>query len=274
MTIRTIALVLFDRAEAEWLVPLACETARAFDAHLIGVHPHRPVPVYFGPEGDLGFMEAVRELRVAEVAEIEDLFSDTARRADIHAELRAQPEASLASEAYMLSAVRGADLVVMASTGSEGPMSGNDGLARTLIRQAGRPVLVLPQGAGLAGAPERILVGWSDTREAARAAHDVLALAKPGAEIDLLSIGEPDGPVDGREDFAAALDRLGFQATLVDREASLRERGETLLAVAEERGAQLVVSGAFGHSQFYDFVIGAVTNHLLEHTKLPVLLSK
>ncbi len=274
MTLGTIALVLFDRSEAEWLIPLGCETARAFDAHLIGVHPHQPVPLYFGPEADLGLMQAIRELRQAEVAEIETIFVEATRRADIRGELRCQPEAFPGAETYLMASVRGADFVALGLPGSGRSVSGGDSLSRILIRYSGRPVLVLPHKTGLSTPPERILVGWSDTREATRAAHDALTLAAPGASVDLLSMGEAADGLDSREDFAAALDRRGFRATLVDREAGARERGDALLAVAKERDAQLIATGAFGHSQFYDFVIGAVTNHLLEHANLPVLLSK
>ena len=38
--------------------------------------------------------------------------------------------------------------------------------------------------------------------------------------------------------------------------------------------ADLVVAGAFGHSQFYDFVIGAVTSYLLKSHRLPIFLSR
>lgn len=273
MTIRTIALALFDKAEAEWLVPLACDTARAFDAHLIGVFPHQPVPNFYGEGVDLRFNEMLRELRQAEVTEIETIFSDVTRRMDIRSEFRCQPVTSPSAEDYLMAAIRGADLVAIGSPAPDGA-PGGDALIRTIIRHSGRPVLVFPPKAGLTKAPDRILVGWSDTREATRAAHDALTLAAPGASIDLLSLGAEDGVLDSREDFAAALDRLGFRATLVDREAPARERGEALLKVALERDAQLVATGAFGHSQVYDFVIGAVTNHLLEHADLPVLLSK
>ena len=36
----------------------------------------------------------------------------------------------------------------------------------------------------------------------------------------------------------------------------------------------MIVTGAFGHSRAYDFVIGATTYALLRDAKLPVLFSK
>ena len=36
----------------------------------------------------------------------------------------------------------------------------------------------------------------------------------------------------------------------------------------------MIVTGAFGHSQAYDFVIGATSYELLRDHKVPVLFSK
>ena len=49
--------------------------------------------------------------------------------------------------------------------------------------------------------------------------------------------------------------------------------GDILLNEAFERGAELIVTGAFGHSRIYDFVIGATTTRLLESMTAPVLFS-
>lgn len=273
MTIRTIALALFEKSECAWLAPLACNIARIFDAHLNGIHPLRPIPVYFDSDGNITYMQSLRDIRSNETREIEEIFDDAARRADVRAEFRTQPDSVHAEEAFLLSAVRGADIIFTAPVAHEDDPVTNS-VKKTLIRASGRPVLLLPRNSAMGAPPERILIGWSDTREATRAAHDVLTLAAPGASIDLLSMDEENGFLDSREDFAIALDRLGFRATLVDRRSPARERGETLLEVAMERDSQMVATGAFGHSQVYDFVIGAVTNYLLENAQLPVLLSK
>ena len=43
---------------------------------------------------------------------------------------------------------------------------------------------------------------------------------------------------------------------------------------AFEMGADMMATGAFGHSRAYDFVIGAATRSLLSDAKLPVMFSK
>ncbi|SFD84898.1 hypothetical protein SAMN04515678_103332 [Roseivivax sediminis] len=46
MSIKTIGLGLMSAAEAEWLVPLACDLARGFGAHLTGAHPVETITPY------------------------------------------------------------------------------------------------------------------------------------------------------------------------------------------------------------------------------------
>ena len=74
--------------------------------------------------------------------------------------------------------------------------------------------------------------------------------------------------------MAAALDRHGFKAEVVQRSKSSAKVTEILEREALERGADLIVTGAFGHSRIYDFVIGAVTLDLMRTAKVPVLFSR
>ena len=72
---------------------------------------------------------------------------------------------------------------------------------------------------------------------------------------------------------AANLDRHGVKASVSHWRNGDVAIGDALLNEAFESGADMIVSGAFGHSRFYDFVIGATTTHLLEQMTLPILFS-
>ena len=277
MSIKTLALPMFSSPEADWLATAGCELARALDAHIIGVHPSEPVMVYsMGLEPVI--LPAYEDWQRKTAVGIEEAFEKAARLSGVASEYRSQSSVPSGAETYLLSSLRGADLVVMAPEQIEVDTPSAKRLRAQVIRQSGRPVLLQPKGAPLAGLAKRVLIGWSDTREATRAAHDALALAEEGAEVELLLIGSAakaeGAPAGSREDLAAALDRQGYQVSLVDHQPAGSDVGPELLKVARKRGADLVVSGAFGHSQLYDFVIGAVTSHILESADLPVLLSK
>jgi nucleotide-binding universal stress UspA family protein len=146
-----------------------------------------------------------------------------------------------------------------------------------VIRESGRPVIVVPLGYDGPEIGANILLGWSDTREAARAAHDMLGLADDGASLTVLRVGT--APQDAFKD-SDAIDmvemyaRHGLKATLEHRDPLGDTIADVLETVAFEKGSDLIVTGAFGHSRAYDFVLGATTYALLRDQKRPVLFSK
>lgn len=277
MSVKTICVVIFDANEAEWLIEKTSVLALALDAHVIGVHPYTPFTFISGIGAEPIIYPTIQDWEESASDEIRDLFEQTVRKNGIRAEFRRQ-SVLYGAEPFVLSSARGADLVLMGTNGSKSRSPDDRSLAARIIRNLGRPVLVLSPETTLGGLAERITIGWSETREATRAAHDALAIAKPGASIELVSVlaraGEETPGFDSRDDFAAALDRRGYVVTTADRIASADSRAEELLKAATESGADLLVAGAFGHSNVYDLVVGAVTPDLLDRSPLPVLLSR
>jgi len=51
------------------------------------------------------------------------------------------------------------------------------------------------------------------------------------------------------------------------------DAGSALLGYCQVTGADLLVMGAYGHSQFREFVLGGATRSVLTEATLPVLLS-
>jgi len=277
MTVKTITLIIFDSAEAEWLIEKCSALAVSFEAHVIGLHTFSQVVFFDGMTATPMVYASHQEWEIEESNKIRDLFNETMRKNNVRAEFRRQ-DAVYGSEAFLLSGARGADLVVMGYNGSGKRSPDDQAMAERLIRNLGRPVLILSPEADVAAPFETVTIGWSETREASRAAHDAVELVKPGGNINLIALlarasDEMPG-ADSRDDLAAALDRRGYKVTTTDRMATVDHRGEELLRAASETDADLLVAGAFGHSRFYDFMIGAVTSHLLKNAKLPVLLSR
>ena len=57
-----------------------------------------------------------------------------------------------------------------------------------VIRHAGRPVLHVPLNYKGEHVGKKVVIGWSPTREAARAVHDALPLLAPGAEVSVVEM--------------------------------------------------------------------------------------
>lgn len=272
---RTFLLVVFDGTEADWLVDKAADTASGFDAHLTVLHPFTPIVFAAGFEAEPIIFSSMLDWEETEAAAIRSRVEEALRRNGLQGEYRAQT-GLYGAEAFLLGGARAADVVLIGATGDRSP--DDRLLAHRLIREAGRPVLVLGRNSALPGPAKRIVMGWTETREATRAVHDAIHLATPGAEITLLSLygraSEVSQGLSGGEDLAAALDRIGFRVTVTERPANPDERAAELLRCARETQADLLVTGAFGHSQVYDMLVGAATRDLLNEAPIPTLLSR
>ena len=276
MTLKSLAVALFSAEDAQRLMPFAADTASRSGAHLTGVMPVEAQVPFAGTEGGLVSYGAayVPEWQQEEAEAAAKTFEAAAAGRDFPYDLRQQPLGSQSAEDFLLDNVAAADLVIAAQCPPEGARYSQRQLQEQLIRRSGRPVLIVPEGWTPAPVGAHILIGWSNTREAVRAAHDARALAQPGATLSILHIGDGSDGLVCREDMAAAFDRHGHPVTLINRERTALDTGTMLLKVAVECGADMLAAGAFGHSWAYDFVIGAATRELLAHAKLPVLFSR
>jgi nucleotide-binding universal stress UspA family protein len=140
--------------------------------------------------------------------------------------------------------------------------------------EAGRPVLVVPPGAPQA-LGRRVLVGWSGTRESARAVSAALPLLAGAQQVDVVAFTGSDESLAGvkaPEAAAAWMALHGIEARARQRPAD-DGAGAALLQAAGEADADLMVMGAYGHSRLREFVLGGATRDVLTHCALPVLMA-
>lgn len=279
MTLRTILVCLTSTASAAELLRSAAVLARRDNAHVIGLYVTESLVVYPGiamhiPEVTFGKFVASQKAHAKEVKAIFDSFS---KSEDFPAEWRQiDSESGFLADSIIANA-RFVDLVVMAQEddGEDRPVINN--LQERVIKEGGRPVLVIPRGYTAEKLGETVLLGWSDTREATRALHDMMELVSADASVRVLRVGKtPSNTLadHGAIDLAAALSRHGPSVEIVHREKDGETVPDMLAQEAFEMGADMIATGAFGHSRAYDFVIGAATRHLLRDAKLPVMFSK
>ena len=179
--------------------------------------------------------------------------------------------AGAAIDAAILHA-RHADLVVLAQ-----PRAGFESdLVHAVLMQAGRPALLVPS-IGAATLGERVLVGWKESRESARAVADALPLLARAKAVRIVSIsaeGEDDQPeTSADKDIVAWLARHGIEATLRHEVAEDVDAGNLILSRAADFGADLVVMGAYSRPRLSEVVLGGVTRLMLQSMTVPVLMS-
>ncbi|HMP56491.1 MAG TPA: universal stress protein, partial [Novosphingobium sp.] len=148
-------------------------------------------------------------------------------------------------------------------------------VAECLLFGSGRPLLIAPAVHTGELDSQRIVVAWDNSRTAARALGDALALLPGVAEVVLLSIGEEKTIHSSLSDDETieALTRRGLKVLIERRGLGARTIGRALQDTARELGAGVLVMGGFGHSRLRDFVLGGATKSVLADPQLPLFLS-
>lgn len=279
MGLKTIMVCLTTLENTETLLKVAAPLARKHNAHLIGLHTIEALLVYPGiamhiPEPAFATFNASQK---KDSEAIEKIFAKHTANEDFVSEFRLVHAEAVTAGERMVECARAADLVIMAQEDKEHDRYDQRHAQIQVIRESGRPVIVVPLEYDGPGIGSTLLLGWSDTREAARAAHDLLGLADANANLTVLRVGKApqDALSDGDAiDVVEMFARHGLKTTLEYREPMGLSIADVLNKMAFEMGADLIATGAFGHSRAYDFVIGATTHALLKDQKLPVLFSK
>lgn len=169
-----------------------------------------------------------------------------------------------------------ADLVVISQTGAakESTRRAMDGA----LFSAPAPLLVWPQerDPALAGAIGRSpTLAWDARLQASRAARLALPLIEGAEEVTVVTVTHDFGDEPYEEDpgapFATWLARRGFTPVLRHLEGG--PVGETIHRDAMERGSDLIVMGAYGHSQLREAIFGGATESLLTTSALPLFMA-
>jgi nucleotide-binding universal stress UspA family protein len=142
---------------------------------------------------------------------------------------------------------------------------------------AGRPVLVVPSIGPPGNLGSNVLVAWNASREATRAVNDAMPLLQEAKEVTVLAVNpkrreDSHGEIPSA-DIALHLSRHGVKVVAAQMVAPDVEVGDIILSRASSLGANLIVSGAYGHSRLREYIFGGVTRHLLRHMTVPVLMS-
>ncbi|MER9654793.1 universal stress protein [Mesorhizobium sp. M0152] len=268
MSYKSIIVNLAVDAPPTAMVKLGIELAERFGARLIGLAAADVPPLVATGDG----MAYEGEIMQIQRTEIEK------RLAELRAEFERLVPASISGEwgqavcsptRFLSVSARAADLIV---TGEAG-----DNVFRTvdigsLALGAGRPVLIAASNVEHVMA-KTVLVAWKDTREARRAIADALPFLATAKEVVVATIDtDRDESVrDSLADVAVFLEHHGIKARteLIVGEAD----GDRLLTFARSIHADLIVSGAYGHSRLREWAFGGVTRTLIDGSSINRFMS-
>ena len=278
MSYKTILMHCNDQRRLARLLAPTITLADRFQSHVIGLSVVPPISVI--TTGVIGappiVIDAHCERYRQENSAMRRQFEEATAARSFSAEWRDADAGSFPVVRVVLEHARAADLVVASQTDREWPASESLDVADLVAVESGRPVLLIPNTSQLTHIGTRILVAWSGSREAARAAFDALPILKHAEVTTVVWI---DPRTDGEsqqnpgQDICEALLRHGVRCDKTKCTTSQGGVGPTLIAQAETLGADLLVMGCYGHSRLREFIFGGATRYLLEKMNLPVLMS-
>ena len=279
MSIKTILAVLTNPDSVEQIIPLAIDLCERNGAHLIGIHAEASAINYTGVGMGFAVKEfaALREAERRRSEEVKAAFDKATAGLSTAAEWRLAETQGAPRSERLIEHAHCVDLVIAPQALQFDGRPGSSHLQETLVRECGRPVLIVPHSGTFTTVGEHALIGLSPTRESTRAAHDAIPLLASGGKATIITAHRPkdrdDLPFENAKEMARAYNRHGIEVTVQDRADPQLAPGDVLLNESFERGCDLIVVGAYGHSRVYDMLVGATTSHLMDHMTAPVLFS-
>jgi nucleotide-binding universal stress UspA family protein len=172
---------------------------------------------------------------------------------------------------------RAADLIVVGQHDpDEDIFPGGRDMPDQVILSSGRPVVLIPYTYNGEGLGKRVLVAWDGSSRATRSVHDAMPLLQAAEQV-IVMVANPDGETKiGQEPGAtitAHLKRHGVNVEAAHITNTKVKPGELLLSRAADMSADLIVCGAYGHARWKELILGGVTDHLLEHMPVPMVMS-
>jgi nucleotide-binding universal stress UspA family protein len=255
-------------------VRLAAQLADRFTSTLIGVcacilPPYPAESAYFVTRE---FVEQERQDILAALQRTEASFRAAANAAKFE---RLEWRSAIGlPERFVVSEARAADLVIVGRASS--PIDISRYLdPGALVLGLGRPMLVVPPGIDTLKA-ERILIGWNDSREARRALQDALPLLHEAKSVAIVEVCDDGGEALARqhvEEVARYLTRHRISVGSATAGATKHGTTDHLIDIARGEDADLIVTGAYGHSRLGEWIFGGVTRELLASSPVCCFMS-
>lgn len=273
-------LVYLDETEAsKSRAALALKLAERHGAHLtaLGLVVEPVIPSFVYAQVPAEVLEARRGAVREQIQTVLDRFEAEAKRSSVETSLRMDD--CLQSEVVRAVGLhaRYSDLLILGQSNPEETPLGGGHLAEEVVLAAGRPLLIVPYIGADKTVGETVVVAWDASREAARAVSDSLPILEQAKEVVVIAVN-PRGTADGHgqepgADLALHLTRHGCSVQVERLESHEIGIGDTLLSFLADRSADLLVMGGYGHARLKELVLGGVTQHMMAHMTVPVLMS-
>ena len=272
MTIATVMVHVDPAQQAEEQVRVARQVAERFGASMIGVSA-LAVPPPIVAEGIV--VQAVTTDDVqrmkATLAAKEDWFRTIVGGPKEQLEWRWDVENPVT---FLTNEARAADLIVMKIGSGKVDQYQYIDPAEAVVRM-GRPTIFVPEHISELKAG-RIVVGWKDTREARIAILHALPFLAKASEVTIIELchsNEQDSARRRVTDTAKYLSLRGAKCRTDVRVYTAEADAAHLLRLAKGAEADMIVTGAYGHSRLGEWMFGGMTRGLLANARCCLMMS-
>lgn len=278
MAIKDILVHLDSDDAGAVVVDAAVKMAKAHDARLIGLYAGVPfdIPSYVVAQLPPEVIETHQKHVQESARSTADAFEKACADNDISYDIRTGDWRDPV-ESIICTHARYADMVMIVQPENEILSGRAREVADHVVLRSGAPVVIVPRKPARTGAGARILIGWDGRRHAARAVKDAMPILAAAESVKILAV-DPKPGVAGLGDLPGAdlaqyLATHGVKAEADHKASGSLRVGDVLLNEAAEIGADLIVTGAYGHARLGELILGGVTDTLMEEMTIPVLMS-
>ncbi len=168
------------------------------------------------------------------------------------------------------------DLVIFVGGEGHSEVAVSSALSAVLMK-TGRPILIIPGTDYQKQIGRNVMIAWDGSTEAANAVRGALPFLEKASSIKILNAQQNIAEEGVKTGFAEALgeylDLFGLEHTEMVIDPETKGVAQALLEQASQDDCDLLVMGGYGHSRIRELILGGVTQHILEHTTIPVVIA-
>lgn len=281
MSIKRVLNPINGRDDIAPVAHLAFDIARIVGAEVEVLHPFRPYYDVVTAVGDGGSPRQItRELQNAKT----QFEQENIQARKLYDELvTANPDVKTAfvelsgrASEVVTQRAFSSDLIVLGNAATFDSEFWRDVYDGALIHST-RPVLIAPTNARLEAETgefaSELLVAWGGTAESARALTAAEPFFASAKEVRVLTISNDQRKIDTAEQMKEYARLHGANASVTIVNPDHKDIAQTLLSEASAKPGTLLVMGAYSHARWRERIFGGVTEHVLHHAEVPILMA-
>ncbi len=281
MPYHTIAVHLDDVDKAPDLLTFASKLADEHNSHLIGLFIMHPLEIYVARISEASFSNNLSDIinkdQLEKMSKLKTLFDKQTNNQNFESEWRFIENKNDSVFDVLMKQATTTDLLVLGNDGQTKKKSENDILIEKALLDSPVPTLVVPDGFQGQTVGHNVIIGWDATAVSRRAITAAMPFLKSADNTWLHRVTDEKNEDHFQHsveiDLASMLARHEINVELSNSKNSSHIAGNSLLEEARLRGADMLVTGAFGHPRIRNVILGSTTRYLLDHSALPLLMT-